>query len=147
MWTWSLDRLDRANRAVEKSAKEVKRSAIEARQHRYAADIRQAYQLVQNGQGPKLNPHPAYQGIEYLCNPPGRGLGRRPTGNVNPTFDGHTFNYLDAFLWTGTPGRSHNSDCPGGPWQPAGVFDTRFALELAQHANRQLGPRYPGQPY
>jgi hypothetical protein len=102
---------------------------------------------AQNGQGPKLNPHPVQQGIENLCNPPGRGLGRMPTGDVNPTFDGHTFNWLDGFLWTGAPGRSHNSNCPGGPWQPAGVFDPRFALELAQNANQQLGPGYPSAPY
>jgi endoglucanase len=102
---------------------------------------------AQNGQGPKLNPHPVQQGIESLCNPPGRGLGRLPTGNVSPTFDGRTFKGLDAFLWTGVPGRSHNSNCPGGPWQPAGVFDPRFAGELAQNANQKLGPGFPSQPY
>jgi endoglucanase len=102
---------------------------------------------AQNGQGPLLNPHPTTQGNENLCNPPGRGLGRMPTGDVNPTFDGHSFKYLDAFLWTGEPGRSHNSNCPNGPWQPAGVFDPRFALELAQNANQQLGPGYPSQTY
>jgi endoglucanase len=102
---------------------------------------------AQNGQGPKLNPHPVQQGIESLCNPPGRGLGRLPTGDVSPTFDGRTFKGLDAFLWTGTPGRSHNSNCPGGPWQPAGVFDPRFAGELAQNANQKLGPGFPSQPY
>ena len=102
---------------------------------------------AQNGQGPKLNPHPVQQGIESLCNPPGRGLGRLPTGNVSPTFDGKTFNGLDAFLWTGVPGRSHNSNCPGGPWQPAGVFDPQFASELAQNANQKLGPGFPSQPY
>jgi endoglucanase len=102
---------------------------------------------AQNGQGPDLNPHPVQQGIENLCNPPGRGLGRMPTGNVSPTFDGKTFTGLDGFLWTGVPGRSHKSSCPNGPWQPAGVFDTRFALELAQSANQQLGPGYPSQSY
>jgi Glycosyl hydrolases family 6 len=102
---------------------------------------------AQNGQGPALNPHPVQQGIENLCNPPGRGLGRMPTGNVDPTFDGHTFKGLDGFMWTGVPGRSHNANCPGGPWQPAGVFDPRFALELAQNANQKLGPGYPSQPY
>lgn len=102
---------------------------------------------AQNGQGPKLNPHPVKQGIEALCNPPGRGLGRLPTGNVDPTFDGHMFKYLDGFEWTGVPGRSHNSNCPGGPWAPAGVFDDRFALELAQNANQKLGPGFPSQPY
>jgi hypothetical protein len=102
---------------------------------------------AQNGQGPKLNPHPVQQGIENLCNPPGRGLGRMPTGDVNPTSDGLTFPNLDGFLWTGVPGRSHNSNCPGGPWQPAGVFDPRFALELAQNANQKLGPGFPSEPY
>lgn len=102
---------------------------------------------AQNGQGPALNPHPKTQGIENLCNPPGRGLGRLPTGNVSPTFDGNSFNDLDGFLWTGVPGRSHGSNCPNGPWQAAGVFDPRFALELAQNANQQLGPGYPSQPY
>lgn len=102
---------------------------------------------AQNGEGPKLNPHPVKQGIENLCNPPGRGLGRMPTGDVDPTFDGYAFKGLDGFMWTGVPGRSHNSNCPGGPWQPAGVFDPRFALELAQNANQKLGPGYPTEPY
>ena len=52
MWNWSAGRLDRATRVVEESRTEAKRRAIEARHHRYAADIRQAHQLAQNGQGP-----------------------------------------------------------------------------------------------
>jgi hypothetical protein len=113
--------------------------------HQYRA--RFIVNTAQNGQGPKRNPHPVRQGIESLCNPPGRGLGRIPTADTNPTFDGLNFPLLDAFLWTGAPGRSHNSNCPGGPWKPAGVFDPRFALELAQNANQQLGPGFNGQPY
>jgi endoglucanase len=113
--------------------------------HHYRA--RFVINTAQNGQGPDLNRHPRRQGVEDLCNPPRRGLGRMPTGNVNPMFDGLRFRYLDGFLWTGTPGRSHNSNCPGGPWQSAGVFDQRFALELAQHANQRLGPRYRSEPY
>jgi hypothetical protein len=113
--------------------------------HRYRAHF--VVNTAQNGQGPLRNPHPVQQGIENLCNPPGRGLGRLPTGDVSPTFDGHTFRNLDGFLWTGVPGRSHNSNCPNGPWQPAGVFDPRFAVELAQNANQKLGPGYPSQPY
>jgi hypothetical protein len=46
MWAWSAGRLDRASRDVE-------RSRAEARHREYAADIRQAHQLVQGGQGPK----------------------------------------------------------------------------------------------
>jgi Glycosyl hydrolases family 6 len=113
--------------------------------HHYRAHF--VINTAQNGHGPLLNPHPVQQGIENLCNPPGRGLGRMPTGIVNPTFDGHSFNNLDGFLWTGVPGRSHNSNCPNGPWKPAGVFDPRFALELAQNASEQLGPSYPSAPY
>jgi eukaryotic-like serine/threonine-protein kinase len=51
MWSWSARRLDRANRAVEQSKNEVQRQSIAARHHRYAADIRQAHQLAQNGVG------------------------------------------------------------------------------------------------
>jgi hypothetical protein len=94
---------------------------------------------AQNGQGPMLNPHPVQQGIEDLCNPPGRGLGRAPTAQTNATYDGHSFLLTDAFLWTGVPGRSHNSNCHPGD-APAGVFDPRFAMELASNASDQLGP-------
>lgn len=70
---------------------------------RYVADF--VVNTAQNGSRPKLNPHPSKQGVEDLCNPPGRGLGRQQTANTAPTFDGHTFPRLDAFLWTGVPGR------------------------------------------
>jgi endoglucanase len=102
---------------------------------------------AQNGQGPKIPRSIVKSGNEELCNPPGRGLGRIPTGDVHPTFDGKNFQGLDGFLWTGVPGRSHNSNCPGGPWKPAGVFDPKFALELANNANQKLGPGAPSQPY
>ena len=128
-----------------KWAEKVSTDLFRMSHHIYRAHF--VVNTAQNGQGPKLNPHPVTQGIENLCNPPGRGLGRMPTGNVDPTFDGYTFNGLDGFLWTGVPGRSHNSNCPGGPWQPAGVFDPRFALELAQNANQKLGPGYPSEPH
>jgi cellulase/cellobiase CelA1 len=100
---------------------------------------------AQNGQGPLLNPHPTKQGIEFLCNPAGRGLGRAPTAATDPTYDGLRFAHTDAFLWTGVPGRSHNSNCyPGAA--PAGVFDLNFALELAANASDQLGPPPPAVP-
>jgi hypothetical protein len=97
---------------------------------------------AQNGQGPQPTAHPTRQGNEVLCNPPGRGLGRAPTAQTNPTFDGHSFPLADGFLWTGVPGRSHNADCHPGD-APAGVFDPRFALELAANASDQLGPPLP----
>ena len=51
----------------------------------------------ENGQGPKLNPHPMTQGVEDNCNPPGRGLGPRHTTNTGDA-------NVDAFLWTHVPG-------------------------------------------
>ena len=128
-----------------KWAEKVSNDLWDLSDHHYRAHL--VVNTAQNGQGPKLNPHPVKQGIENLCNPPGRGLGRMPTGNVDPTLDGYTFKYLDGFMWVGVPGRSHNSNCPAGPWQPAGVFDPRFALELADNANQKLGPAYPSEPY
>jgi endoglucanase len=89
-----------------------------------------------NGQGPKLNPHPTTQGVEDLCNPPGRGLG--------PKFDTSTgFPDADAFMWTHPPGNA--SGCGGGP--PGGVFWTPYAIGLAQRANQKLGPGFPSRPY
>jgi hypothetical protein len=112
---------------------------------RYSAHF--VVNTAQNGQGPKIPHSIVSNGNEELCNPPGRGIGRQPTGDVEPTVDGKSFKGFDAFLWTGVPGRSHNSNCPGGPWKPAGVFDDRFALELATNANQKLGPGFPSQPY
>jgi endoglucanase len=89
-----------------------------------------------NGNGPKLNPHPRTQGGEDTCNPPGRALGPRPTTATG-------FGHADAFLWTHTPGVS--SGCGGGP--PSGTFWLPKALGLAARANGRLGPRYPSKPY
>jgi hypothetical protein len=89
-----------------------------------------------NGQGPKLNPHPTTQGVEDLCNPPGRGLG--PTFNANTGFPG-----ADAFMWTHPPGNS--SGCGGGP--PGGVFWSEYAIGLGDRANQKLGPGFPSRPF
>ena len=91
---------------------------------------------AQNGRGPLRNPHPTTQGIEDLCNPPGRGLGPLPTTDTG-------FALADAFLWTSPPGNS--SGCDGGP--PGGVFWPARAVGLAERANDRLGPGYPSQPY
>jgi hypothetical protein len=89
-----------------------------------------------NGRGPKLNPHPSTQGVEDLCNPPGRGLGIRDT-----TVTG--WKDADAYLWEHTPGNS--SGCGGGP--SGGTFWPQYAEGLAARANSQLGPGYPSKPY
>lgn len=92
---------------------------------------------AQNGNGPKLNPHPRYQGVEDLCNPPGRGLGPRLTTTAG-------FPNVDALMWTHTPGNSSGS-CHGGP--SPGTFWPARALDLAVHANSRLGPGYASDPY
>jgi endoglucanase len=89
-----------------------------------------------NGQGPLLNRHPTTEGVEDLCNPPGRGLGPRDTTNTGYT-------YADAFMWTHPPGNS--SGCGGGP--PGGVFWAASAISMAEHANSQLGPGFPSRPF
>ncbi len=90
-----------------------------------------------NGNGPLLNPNPAKQGIESLCNPPNRALGPQPT-----TATGQRL--VDAYLWTNTPGTSDGS-CNGGP--PSGSFWVARAVAMAQAANAQLGPGGPSRPY
>ncbi len=91
---------------------------------------------AQNGDGPLLNSHPVTQGVEDLCNPPGRGLG--PMDNTDTGFPD-----VDAFLWTHVPGNS--SGCGGGP--PGGDFWAARAVGLAARANDRLGPRYPNRRY
>lgn len=91
---------------------------------------------AQNGRGPLLNKRPRIQGIQNLCNPPGRGLGPRPTTNTG-------FALADAWLWTSPPGNS--SGCGGGP--KGGVFWAARAVGLAARANGKLGPGYPSRPY
>ena len=90
----------------------------------------------ENGQGPKLNPHPITQGVEDLCNPPGRGLGPKPTTST-------PFAHSDGFVWQHVPGNS--SGCGGGP--PGGTFWLAKAVGLAARANQKLGPGYPSRPY
>ncbi|HWF56491.1 MAG TPA: glycoside hydrolase family 6 protein [Solirubrobacteraceae bacterium] len=92
---------------------------------------------AQNGNGPKLNPHPSKQGIEDLCNPPGRALGPKPTTSTG-------FPDVDAFMWTSIPGNSGGT-CNGGT--PSGTFWTALGVRLATAANGRLGPHYPNAPY
>ncbi len=90
-----------------------------------------------NGQGPKLNPHPTTQGVEDNCNPPGRGLGLQPTTDTGVA-------NVDAYLWTHIPGNSGGS-CNGGP--PPGTFFPAYAIGMASRANGKLGPGSPSKPY
>lgn len=87
-----------------------------------------------NGRGPKLNKHPKKQGIEDLCNPPGRGAGPL-TWNTG-------YEYLDGLLWYNNPG---NSDGPCGHHDPkTAVFFPSYAVGLIRRrvrANSITGPR------
>ncbi len=93
-----------------------------------------------NGQGPWAGPanYPAGLDPEVWCNPPGRGLGLRPTTRTgNPL--------ADAFLWIKTPGQSDGQCFRGtkGPVDPvrgivdppAGEWFPQMAIELVRNAN------------
>ena len=90
-----------------------------------------------NGRGPKLEPDPATEGYEDLCNPPGRGLGIRDTTRTG-------FKGADAYLWEHTPGASAGCS-PGAP--ASGSFWPDYAEGLASRADSQLGPGDPRRPY
>jgi endoglucanase len=92
---------------------------------------------AQNGNGPLRNRHPATEGTNDLCNPPGRGLWPRPNPDTG-------FPHVDAFLWTHVPGNSSGT-CNGGP--PSGDFWPARAEGLAARANGRFGPHYRSQPY
>ena len=96
-----------------------------------------------NGQGPWI-PTTSYPDPQDWCNPPGRGLGLRPTANTGNSL-------IDAYLWVKIPGES-DGECtrglgPGGTtvdpeWglidPRAGHWFPEMALELAQNANPSL---------
>jgi Glycosyl hydrolases family 6 len=90
-----------------------------------------------SGKGPLLNAHPATQGVEDLCNPPGRGAGPRPTTDTG-------FPNVDAYLWVHVPGES-SGHCNGGT--AAGTFWLARTLVEARNANGRLGPRMRSKPY
>lgn len=71
-----------------------------------------------NGRGPAVN--------AAWCNPPGRGLGARPT---TATGDPRA----DALLWIKAPGESDGNFVRGAP--PAGQWWPSYALGLAQRAS------------
>jgi endoglucanase len=78
-----------------------------------------------NGRGPLVPSSRVRYGNEVLCNPPGRGLGPRPTWNTG-------YPRVDAFAWIGNPGRSGGACAPGAP--PTGVFWDQYAMMLVKNA-------------
>ena len=98
-----------------------------------------------NGRGP-WTPTVTYPDPQVWCNPPGRGVGLRPTADTGNTL-------IDALLWIKIPGES-DGECtrglgPGGTtvdpeWgvvdPPAGHWFPQMALQLAKNAVPPLMP-------
>lgn len=96
-----------------------------------------------NGQGPWRAPVGTYPDAQDWCNPPGRGLGERPTTRTGDPL-------MDAKLWIKTPGQSDgqcNRGVPGSTtdpeWggitdPPAGGWFPQQALQLARLASPPL---------
>ena len=80
----------------------------------------------ENGQGPLIPPDRVHEGNEVLCNPPGRGLGPKPTTDTG-------YPNVDAFAWTSNPGESGGACVPGAP--PTGTYWPAYALMLVQNAD------------
>jgi endoglucanase len=80
----------------------------------------------ENGQGPLIPPDRVHQGNEVLCNPPGRGLGPKPTTDTG-------YRNVDAFAWTSNPGESGGPCVSGAP--PTGAYWPAYALMLVRNAN------------
>jgi endoglucanase len=110
-----------------------------------AASSRFIVDTSRNGLGPWQPPAGVYPDPQDWCNPPGRGLGVRPTAATGSDL-------LDAYLWVKTPGES-DGECtrglgPAGSTEDPewGIVDPRAgawfeaqALELAQLASPALG--------
>jgi endoglucanase len=96
-----------------------------------------------NGQGPWTPPAGVYSDAQDWCNPPGRGLGARPTLNTGDPLQ-------DARLWVKIPGESDGQCTRGtaGPNDPergyqdpaAGHWFPQQALELVHNADPALLP-------
>jgi endoglucanase len=93
-----------------------------------------------NGQGPWTPPAGVYPDAQDWCNPPGRGVGVRPTLDTGVPL-------VDAYLWVKIPGASDGECTRGlGPagttvdpeWDvidpPAGAWFPEMALDLVRNA-------------
>ena len=79
-----------------------------------------------NGRGPLVPKDVVHQGNEVLCNPPGRGLGPKPTTNTG-------YPNVDMFAWTSNPGESGGRCVPGAP--ATGAYWPAYAQMLVKNAD------------
>jgi endoglucanase len=79
-----------------------------------------------SGRGPLATPDPVHDGNEVLCNPPGRGLGPKPTANTG-------YPNVDAFAWTTNPGESGGRCVPGAP--ATGAYWPAYGEMLVRNAD------------
>jgi len=95
--------------------------------------LRYVVNTATNGRGPLRPKNHVADGNTIHCNPPGRGLGPRPTTAVPARYP-----HLDAFAWVGQPGRSAGacSATPGAP--PSGTFWVDYALMLIADADYRI---------
>jgi endoglucanase len=78
------------------------------------------------GQGPLIPRNRVKDGNEVLCNPPGRGLGPRPSTDTG-------YPNVDAFAWTSNPGESGGACVPGAP--PTASYWPAYGLMLVRNGN------------
>lgn len=95
--------------------------------------LRYIVNTATNGQGPLRPRNRVLHGNTIHCNPPGRGLGPKPTTDVTARYP-----HLDALVWVGQPGRSAGecSATPGAP--PSGTFWVDYALMLVRNADFRI---------
>jgi endoglucanase len=77
------------------------------------------------GRGPLVPADRVQHGNEVLCNPPGRGLGPKPTTHTG-------YANADAFEWMMNPGESGGQCVPGAP--PTGDYWPAYGLMLVHNA-------------
>ena len=103
-----------------------------------------------DGNGPLLNPLPVTQGVEQLCNPPGRALGPTPGASDGSSYGMYSA-HLDGFVWVTSPGESTSPTCPGQAthYAASGIFDENIAIGFASRANDRIGPspRFKSAPW
>ncbi len=95
--------------------------------------LRYIVNTATNGRGPLRPKDHVAHGNTIHCNPPGRGLGPKPTTSVPGRYA-----HLDAFAWVGNPGRSAGacSATPNPP--PSGTFWVGYALSLIANADFRI---------